>query len=242
MIRLPGAVVVTGVSVGMGRATALALATRGDRAAVARGGAGLEGNRARTTMVQVPAVNTPQFARVLSHVPGRARPGTPVHEADLAARAMDHAVTHSRRLESWTDGITVAPPMANAWFPVYSTVTSPMEATPSSMKVSTPGPATSGAPPTDPQGWDFWAHGHTGASTWSPGRAMHREWTSRNRAWAGKAALIVCGAALLARKVSHSAGHFSSAAPRRSAAPGRGTRKARMSDHIGGETWRDLAS
>lgn len=76
-----------------------------------------EGTRARTTMVQVPVVNTPQFARVLSHVPGQARPGTPVHEPDLAARAMDHAAAHPRRLASWISGSTVAPPVGNALVP-----------------------------------------------------------------------------------------------------------------------------
>ncbi|MFE2991952.1 SDR family oxidoreductase [Streptomyces sp. NPDC059262] len=118
-----------------------------------------EGTRARTTMVQVPAVNTPHFARVLSHVPGRARPGAPVHEPDLAGRAMDHTAAHARRLEILDRRVTVAPPVANAVVPglldrylAYGDDAQLDEA-------EHAGAGNLWSPRDGPLGWDFWTHG-----------------------------------------------------------------------------------
>ncbi|MFI1564723.1 SDR family oxidoreductase [Streptomyces sp. NPDC020490] len=71
----------------------------------------------RTTMVQLPAVNTPQFDWVLSRMPGQARPVAPVYQPEVAARAIVHAASHGRRREYWVGGSTVATLIANAVVP-----------------------------------------------------------------------------------------------------------------------------
>lgn len=118
-----------------------------------------EGARARTTMVQVPVVNTPQFARVLSHVPGRARPGTPVHELDLAARALDHAAAHPRRLASWIGGSTVAPPVGNALVPGLLNRYLAYGDDAQLDEGEHAGTGTLWSPADTPRGGDFWAPG-----------------------------------------------------------------------------------
>jgi hypothetical protein len=39
-------------------------------------------------MVQLPAVNTPQFSWVLSRLPERAQPVPPIYQPEVAARAV----------------------------------------------------------------------------------------------------------------------------------------------------------
>ncbi|MFC9289080.1 SDR family oxidoreductase, partial [Streptomyces sp. NPDC057052] len=73
----------------------------------------------RTTMVQLPAVNTPQFDWVLSRMPGRARPVAPVYQPEVAARAVVHAADHGRRREYWVGGSTAATLIANAVIPGF---------------------------------------------------------------------------------------------------------------------------
>jgi short-subunit dehydrogenase len=49
------------------------------------------------TMVQMPAVNTPQFGWVRSRLPNRAQPVPPIFQPEVAARAIVWAATHRRR-------------------------------------------------------------------------------------------------------------------------------------------------
>ncbi|MFI8823480.1 SDR family oxidoreductase [Streptomyces sp. NPDC053431] len=51
------------------------------------------------TLVQLPAVNTPQFSWVLSRLPRRPRPMAPVFQPEIAARAVLHAARRPRRKE-----------------------------------------------------------------------------------------------------------------------------------------------
>lgn len=51
----------------------------------------------RVTMVQMPALNTPQFDWAPSRMPGAPRPVSPVYEPEVAARAIVWAATHPRR-------------------------------------------------------------------------------------------------------------------------------------------------
>ncbi|MFI1968666.1 short-chain dehydrogenase [Streptomyces cinnamoneus] len=76
-----------------------------------------QGSKVRTTMVQLPALNTPQFDWVLSRMPLRPRPVAPVYEPEVAARAIVHAAAHPRRREYWVGGSTVATLLANAVVP-----------------------------------------------------------------------------------------------------------------------------
>jgi len=71
----------------------------------------------RVTMVQMPAVNTPQFSWVLSRMPHRAQPVPPIYQPEVAAQAVLHAADHPRRREYWVGGSTVATLIANALAP-----------------------------------------------------------------------------------------------------------------------------
>jgi short-subunit dehydrogenase len=51
----------------------------------------------RVTMVQMPALNTPQFDWALSRMPGAPRPVAPVYEPEVAANAIVWAAGHARR-------------------------------------------------------------------------------------------------------------------------------------------------
>ncbi len=76
-----------------------------------------DGSHVRTTMVQLPAVNTPQFSWVLSKLPDHAQPVAPIYQPEVAARAVLHAADHPRRREYWVGGSTVGTLLANAVAP-----------------------------------------------------------------------------------------------------------------------------
>src|SRR3989440_3096629 len=69
------------------------------------------------TMVQLPAVNTPQFDWVLSRLRRKAQPVPPIYQPELAARGVVHAADHPRRREYWVGGSTAATLLANAVAP-----------------------------------------------------------------------------------------------------------------------------
>jgi short-subunit dehydrogenase len=56
-----------------------------------------DGSRVTVTMVQLPAVNTPQFDWVKSRLPRRAQPVPPVFQPELIAHAIVSAATSGRR-------------------------------------------------------------------------------------------------------------------------------------------------
>jgi hypothetical protein len=76
-----------------------------------------EHSRVSVTMVQMPAVNTPQFSWVLSRLPDRAQPVPPIYQPEVAARAVLYAADHPRRREYWVGGSTAATLAANAIAP-----------------------------------------------------------------------------------------------------------------------------
>jgi NAD(P)-dependent dehydrogenase (short-subunit alcohol dehydrogenase family) len=71
----------------------------------------------RVTMVQMPAVNTPQFSWVLSRLPHQAQPVPPIYQPEVAARAVLYAADHPRRREYWVGGSTAGTLIANAVAP-----------------------------------------------------------------------------------------------------------------------------
>ncbi|MFF3006749.1 SDR family oxidoreductase [Kitasatospora sp. NPDC057940] len=75
------------------------------------------GTQVRTTMVQMPALNTPQFDWVRSRLPERAQPVPPIFQPEVAARAVLYAADHPRRREYWVGASTVATLVANAIAP-----------------------------------------------------------------------------------------------------------------------------
>ncbi len=54
-------------------------------------------SRVHVTMVQMPALNTPQFSWVRSRLPRRAQPVPPIYQPEVAARAIVWAARHRRR-------------------------------------------------------------------------------------------------------------------------------------------------
>jgi NAD(P)-dependent dehydrogenase (short-subunit alcohol dehydrogenase family) len=71
----------------------------------------------RVTMVQMPAVNTPQFSWVLSRLPRQAQPVPPIYQPEVAAKGVLFAADHPRRREYWVGGSTAATLAANAVAP-----------------------------------------------------------------------------------------------------------------------------
>jgi NAD(P)-dependent dehydrogenase (short-subunit alcohol dehydrogenase family) len=71
----------------------------------------------RTTMVQLPAVNTPQFTWVRSRLTRHAQPVPPIFQPEVAARAIAYAADHPGRREYWVGGSTAATLLANAVAP-----------------------------------------------------------------------------------------------------------------------------
>ena len=69
------------------------------------------------TMVQLPAVNTPQFSWVRSRLPHQAQPVPPIYQPEVAARMVVWAADHPRRREYWVGGTTAATLVANAVAP-----------------------------------------------------------------------------------------------------------------------------
>jgi NAD(P)-dependent dehydrogenase (short-subunit alcohol dehydrogenase family) len=77
-----------------------------------------DGSRVRLTMVQLPALNTPQFGWVKSRLPRKPQPVPPIFQPEVAARAIVWAAHHGRR-EVWVGGKTVMGIVGNRiapWF------------------------------------------------------------------------------------------------------------------------------
>ncbi len=71
----------------------------------------------RTTMVQMPALNTPQFGWVRSKLPRKAQPVPPIFQPEVAARAIYHAAHHPNRREYFVGGSTVVAIFGNKLAP-----------------------------------------------------------------------------------------------------------------------------
>jgi NAD(P)-dependent dehydrogenase (short-subunit alcohol dehydrogenase family) len=56
-----------------------------------------DGSKVRVTMVQLPALNTPQFGWVKSRLPHKAQPVPPIFQPEVAATAIVYAADHNRR-------------------------------------------------------------------------------------------------------------------------------------------------
>ena len=116
----------------------------------------------RVTMVQMPALNTPQFTWLLSRLPHNAQPVPPIYQPEVAARAVAFAADHPRRREYWVGASTVGTLVANAVVPGlldrYLARTGY-----SSQQTGEPRdpdqPANLWEPADGPQGHDYGAHG-----------------------------------------------------------------------------------
>ena len=75
-----------------------------------------DGKEIRICMVQLPAVNTPQFDWVRSHLPKQSQPVPPVYQPEVAADAIVFAATNNRR-EVYVGWPAVKAIWANKFFP-----------------------------------------------------------------------------------------------------------------------------
>jgi len=152
------------------------------------------GSGVRTTMVQLPGLNTPQFDWVLNRMPGRARPVAPVYQPEVAARAVVHAASHARRREYWVGGSTAATLIANAVAPgLLDRYLARTNVEAQQEPGEHGGPGNLWAPADGPHGRDFGAHGRFDEE------ALHRspqDWVSRNRGRMGMGLMAAAAGAL----------------------------------------------
>jgi NAD(P)-dependent dehydrogenase (short-subunit alcohol dehydrogenase family) len=66
-----------------------------------------EGSNIHVTVVQMPAVNTPQFSWVLSRLPHHPQPVPPIYQPEVAARGVVFAADHPQRKQYWVGASTV---------------------------------------------------------------------------------------------------------------------------------------
>jgi NAD(P)-dependent dehydrogenase (short-subunit alcohol dehydrogenase family) len=71
-----------------------------------------EGSKVRITVVQMPAVNTPQFSWVLSRLPRHPQPVPPIYQPEVAAQGVVFAADHADRKEHWVGASTAGTIMA----------------------------------------------------------------------------------------------------------------------------------
>ncbi len=76
-----------------------------------------EGSSVRVTMVQMPALNTPQFEMVRTRLPRHPQPVPPIYQPEVAGRAIFAAAMHPRRREWWVGASTAITLLGNAVLP-----------------------------------------------------------------------------------------------------------------------------
>jgi NAD(P)-dependent dehydrogenase (short-subunit alcohol dehydrogenase family) len=72
-----------------------------------------DGSGVRVTVVQMPAVNTPQFSWVRSRLPRHPQPVPPIYQPEVAARGVLYAADHPRRKQYFVGASTAATIVAN---------------------------------------------------------------------------------------------------------------------------------
>ncbi|MFF7987332.1 SDR family oxidoreductase [Streptomyces sp. NPDC007901] len=75
------------------------------------------GSNVHVTVVQMPAVNTPQFSWVRSRLPRHPQPVPPIYQPEVAARGAVYAADHPRRKQYYVGATTVATIWANRLAP-----------------------------------------------------------------------------------------------------------------------------
>jgi NAD(P)-dependent dehydrogenase (short-subunit alcohol dehydrogenase family) len=78
-----------------------------------------DGSNVKTTMVQMPALNTPQFGWVKSRLPSKAQPVPPIFQPEVGARAIYYAAHHPERREYYVGFSTVKAIFGNKLAPSF---------------------------------------------------------------------------------------------------------------------------
>lgn len=76
-----------------------------------------DNSKVKTVMVQMPALNTPQFGWVKSRLPRKAQPVPPIFQPEVAARAIYYAAHHPDRREFYAGWSTVKAIVGNKLMP-----------------------------------------------------------------------------------------------------------------------------
>ncbi len=161
-----------------------------------------DGSNVRVTMVQLPAVNTPQFSWVRSRLPKRPQPVPPIYQPEVAAEAIVYAAAHPQRREYWVGASTVLTLIANkvaaGLLDRYLARTGY-----SSQQTDEPAPSEPGnlwEPADADRGVDFGAHGRFDEQAH---RRSPQLWISRHRAAASAGiAAATAAAAILGRRAT----------------------------------------
>jgi len=148
------------------------------------------------TMVQMPAVNTPQFDWVLSRLPKPAQPVPPIYQPEVAAHGVLYAAGHPGRREYWVGGTTAGTLAANAIAPglldrylARTGYSSQQDDRPE----PAPRPVNLWQPADGPGGHDYTAHGSFGQES-KPRSAQL--WASQHHGLLGGAVLGLAGASV----------------------------------------------
>lgn len=121
-----------------------------------------DNSKVRVTIVQMPAVNTPQFSWVLSRLDRHPQPVPPIYQPEVAARGVLHALDHPRRKQYWVGASTVGTIMGQRLVPAlldrYLARTG-YDSQQTDQEVSSSRPANLWEPLDGPGGQDYGAHG-----------------------------------------------------------------------------------
>lgn len=79
-----------------------------------------EGSAVRVTMVQLPALNTPQFDVVRTRLPRHPQPVPPIYQPEVAAEAIVAAAREPARREWWVGASTALTLLGNALAPGFA--------------------------------------------------------------------------------------------------------------------------
>ncbi len=121
-----------------------------------------EHSNVNITVVQMPAVNTPQFSWVLSRLPRHPQPVPPIYQPEVAARAVVFAADHPHRKQYWVGASTVGTVLGQRLAPAlldrYLAKTG-YTSQQTSQRVSPERPHNLWEPRDDEDGGDHGAHG-----------------------------------------------------------------------------------
>jgi NAD(P)-dependent dehydrogenase (short-subunit alcohol dehydrogenase family) len=157
------------------------------------------------TMVQMPAVNTPQFDWVLSRLPKPAQPVPPIYQPEVAAHGVLYAADHPKRREYWVGGTTMGTLIANAIAPGlldrYLGRTG-FKSQEDDRPESPDRPVNLWEPADGPRGHDYTAHGSFDDKAKSRSAQL---WASQHHGVLGGALLSLAGAAAAATALGRKA-------------------------------------
>jgi len=154
-----------------------------------------DGSNVKTTMVQMPALNTPQFGWVKSRLPRKAQPVPPIFQPEVAAQAIYYAAHHPERREYYVGFSTVKAIFGNKIAPSFADRYLARDGYDSQQH---DGPENPNRPNNlwEPVSGDHGAHGTFDERASSFSMEL---WLEMNRKWLGAALGLLAAGALLSR-------------------------------------------